>query len=474
MYYHSISNEGIKTPPTNETWPVGYKFQANNGKYYSLRCFGTLKAVLSQECCAYPLVQNGAPQFITQAGNYRSMSTVLVQDSPLVASPYLGTDAQYCSLGATTSNSLKGYTSAYYLADGNCTPAENVICFPNATLNIYSSPGCNGTAQTFDLSSPTTLTTSTLNTVTGQFIGVPAGTGSSKISYTIMISTNQFIPDFTFWGDYMTIFMPLVALVCVLFTLYVHGIKLLKQRKLYLIVNFITQVIFLFFILVAFFASMGYYSKLIDGLHYTSMMIATILSVCQSFKIVFSVQKVHIGIEYGTYFLVAAVNVCLCWNQYTRFFVVVPGVTFNQQLVATISATNLTWNLLYYIIDCVPPIFIIYRLIKGSPDYNQFTDIFKILWAVDKYFLINFICQFVMFGFYILQDRIKASTEWLRDDRVWLGFLNAESLAFGVHASLTALLFERMSDIIKKNKLFSYQSKTRVGTSGFETKSEVK
>ncbi|KAJ3318488.1 hypothetical protein HDV06_000467, partial [Boothiomyces sp. JEL0866] len=419
MYHHSITNEGATTA-VNETWPVGYSFQARNFKYYSLRCFGTLKAVLSQQCCAYPLIQNGYPQYLTQAGSYKSVVTVYApNDSPLSAVPALTSDTQYCALTATTPGSLKGYADAYYLADSTCTPAENIICNANGTLNLYPSPGCSGVPAVYDLTGGSiSITTPLLQTVTAQFLGIPSGTGQAKISYTIMISTNPFIPDFTFWSDYMTMFMPLVSVLCLAYSIYYHGLKLWNQRKPYLLINFLTQIIFLFFVIVAFLANMGYYSKMIDGLHYTSLMIATILSIILSFRIIYSVQPVHWAVEYGTYFLVVAVNVCLSWNNYTRFMIVVPGVNFNQQLVAAITATNLTWNLLYYFIDCVPPLFIIYRLVRSSPEYQKVTDIFKIVWAIDRWFALNFVCQLVMVGFYILEDRIKNSTEWLRDDRV--------------------------------------------------------
>ncbi|KAJ3310487.1 hypothetical protein HDV04_004986 [Boothiomyces sp. JEL0838] len=408
------------------------------------------------------------------------MTVYAPNDSPLSAVPALSSDVQYCSLTATTSTSLKGYADIYYLADSNCTPAENIICNANGTLNIYPSPGCTGTPSVYDLTSgPVPITTSNLQAVTANFLGIPSGTGKAKVSYSVMIATNPFIPDFTFWSDYMTMFMPLVSVLCLAYSIYFHGVKLWKQRKSYLLINFLTQIIFLFFVIVAFLANMGYYSKLVDGLHYTSLMVGTILSMILSFKIIYSVNQAHWAIEYGTYFLVVAVNICLSWNQYTRFMVVVPGVNFNQQLVAAITATNLAWYLLYYFIDCIPPLVIIYKLVVTSPEYQKVTDIFKIVWAIDPWFVLNFICQIVMVGFFILEDRIKNSTEWLRDDRVWLGFLSADSLAFAVHAALTAALFERMTDIIKKNKIFTYGTqgkstvRSKLGTTSIGAKSEL-
>ncbi|KAJ3274695.1 hypothetical protein HDV01_002217 [Terramyces sp. JEL0728] len=474
MYHHSIANEGA-TAAVNETWPVGYSFQARNYKYYNLRCFGTLKAVLSEQCCAYPLVQHGYPQYLTQAGNYKSVATVYAPNAnPLSAVPQLNSDTQYCALTAATSTSLKGYADVYYLADSQCTPAENIICNSNGTMNIYPSAGCTGTPTVYDLTAgPISITTAALQTVNAQYLGIPVGTGQAKISYTIMISTNPFIPDFTFWADYMTIFMPLVSVLLLSYSVYYHGVKLWRQRKPYLLINFITQIIFLFFVVVAFMANVGFYSKLVDGLHYTSLLVATILSIILSFRIIYTVQPVHWAVEYGSYFLVVAVNVCLTWNNYVRFMQVVPNVNFNQQLVSVISVTNLIWYLLYYFIDCIPPLFIIYKLITSSPDYEKFTDVFKIVWAVDKWFAVNFMCQFTMVAFFILEDRIKNSTEWLKDDRVWLGFLSADSLAFAVHGALTAALFERMSVIIKNNMIFSYGSKStahsKVGTASMKS-----
>jgi hypothetical protein len=161
------------------------------------------------------------------------------------------------------------------------------------------------------------------------------------------------------------------------------------------------------------------------------------------------------------------------WNQYTRFNVINLSHLFTRDLVAVVIRVNLAWLCIMYVLDCLPPLYIVAKMLTS---FNaSFKDKCMAVWNADKWFVILYILQILDLILFITQDQLRSNSELLGNDRVWLSFISVEAFSLAIHGLLNTLIVERMVNIIKERRLFSTTATSQKGdATSMSMKSQAK
>jgi hypothetical protein len=357
---------------------------------------------------------------------------------------------------------LFGMDKAYYRNNGVCIVPDSVRCFSDGTFAMYSSPRCGGTAQNLTLTSSVTVfpDSSTLRNVQGSMITVT--TGSTQYSWTVLIPTQTYVPSFRYWNDWMLIILYVSGILMALGSSAYHFRNFWAKKTLYLGMIFMSQVFWLSFLVVRLASSWGNFSNAFDGSIYFFQMLGSLTAILNALHFVLNMWKVDNLWYYIVYGVTLVIHFAMNWNNYTRFNLIDMTAVFTRDLVSVVTKVNLAWMFFMFIFDCLPPIYVIVKLLHSFDASWQ--EKAMAVWRTDKWFMIVLIGQFLTLFFYVLQDQLRSNSELLGHDRIWLSMISVDAFVCAVHGVLNAVLVERMVGIVKGKGLMSQLSTTGKST----------
>ncbi|KAJ2999783.1 hypothetical protein HDV02_001806 [Globomyces sp. JEL0801] len=252
VYDYEIANISIKVPPSNETWPTMYKFQASKTPL-SRGCFGTVKVPLSKSCCVsslYPKSSKG----------YYSGSTIQNDFENIIDGlPTTANNQNYCVLKSLSKESLFGYKSVFYLSNDKCISPEGISCNSDGLLSLYKDQNCSGERTTIQLSANTTFTDNILGNFTGQIEKVQ--NAQTVYSWTIYIPLRELVPDFTYGIDILQVVLFSASFLFLSAVCFHYARLFYRKKTLYIFGLLLSQVLWLAFLVTRVVASFSYYTN---------------------------------------------------------------------------------------------------------------------------------------------------------------------------------------------------------------------
>jgi hypothetical protein len=444
MYGWNLLLENSTRAPASYAWPETYSRQASF-RTYSVRCYGTLKAELSKECCVTSLN-------VTRSGNYTSYTTILADpENPLVSAPKSSLGATYCHLRAVryTPSSAFGFDHAYYHANGQCISPHRVICNKDKTLSVFPTVGCQGTPTVISLNSTATVFNLTrLGLVTGDFVEVTQAT--SEFSWTILDRSPEYVPKFQYASDYAQVLLFITCVILLSYSIYQHSLKAWKAKRLYPIGEVAAQFFWLVFVVLRFVGQVGFWNYFLDGSTYLFHMAASLGSIAMSLNFFFIMHSSYRRFYWPAMLLLLLVHGGLTFTQYTRFRIVPTPASMFSPANNAIWAINLQiWFLLMYFGNCIPPLKVLHMIVSRYEGTIQ--EKLSQLWNINRKIFIVVISQVLIAIWFVLQQNIREASEILGHDRVWLCFLQVESLTHVLHSICTLFLVTNMVDVVNKS-----------------------
>ncbi|KAI8911169.1 hypothetical protein EDD86DRAFT_275218, partial [Gorgonomyces haynaldii] len=447
MYGFFLRDENARNPVSSmgDIWPAGYTYQsATSNRAYGTRCWLTLKAPLSKECCAYSL------NLVSSKGWAASGTMLANQANPLDQAPVAAIGGTYCAITSANYNNktnLYGMDKAYYRNHGVCITPDSVICFSNGTLAVYPSPNCGGTPNIYDLTSPKTFNDPAMKSVSGEMVTVKDG--FTQFSWTILLPSSVYYPTFRYFSDYMLTFFYASAIVAVLGTL-VYYIRLyILSKKLFMLAFVFCQLCWAIFAVTRVFTQVGYYNANSNGTLFLFGMTGSLLTVLLNTSMLFLFLEVTPMVAYIVYTVIALLHYAMTWNNYIRYGSL---LLFTPELVFVTQTTNTTWLLFMFFADCIPPIYVMWRISGVTWSELSLAKVWEIVLKTDRVFLTALSLQVLNSILYVIQDRIRNFSEILGHDRIWLAFISVDTAIQAYHSVLNVLLIERMKKTLQRPK----------------------
>jgi hypothetical protein len=452
IYGWNLLNESATSPPPNYRWPAGYFVHASY-RPYEEKCFGTLKARLSKECCAISLK---IPR------DYESYTTILADPAnPLATAPVATNGAKYCHLVANPYNASSPfpYHHAYYNSNGVCIVPDSVRCFENNTIAKYPSSQCGGNPSLFnlDFTRQAPVLYSRGVTVVGDMVTVSGAT--SEFSWIVRDKPNWYIPKFTDASDFVMCLNYIFAILAILFSFSKKVYECSKARRLRNILEAASHLFWLTFVVLRFVNQWGFWNTSLDGSQYFFLMVGSLSSMLLSIDFFFSIYRQYAWFKWYFVGIIFLVHFGCNWNNYTRFRIIL--ITFTAEMVYITNALNVFWIMLMYVIDCIPPLATIYYLTSrsGSPLLEEFQK----LWLLHKRIFIVTGLQVLLGITFLTLFFIREGSEILGGDKWWTVFLSYDPLCHSVHSVLNLWLVSEMSKVVAH--FGSSNTKSKIETS---------
>ncbi|KAI8903184.1 hypothetical protein EDD86DRAFT_278874 [Gorgonomyces haynaldii] len=453
MYGFFLRDENARNPVAGlgDVWPAGYTYQSvTSNRPYGGRCWTTLKAPLSKECCAYSLNT-------VSSKNWTASATMLAdQANPLKQAPVAASDGTYCAVTSATYNNrtLFGMDKAYYRNHGICITPDSVTCFPNGTLAVYPQAFCSGTPTLYNLNTPVSMNDAKMRSVSAKMETV--GQGTTEFSWTIILPSSIYSPTFRYFSDYMMVFFYVTAITAVVYTMYYYTRQFIVSKRFFMLAFVFCQLCWAIFAVTRVFTQVGYYNANSNGTLFFFGMTGSLLTVLLNMSFFFKMLNLQPLLHYVILAIIALFHYSMNWNNYIRFF---STNIFTPELVSVTQTTNATWNIFMFYADCIPPIYVVFRMFNVRWEELTPSKAWEIIRDVDRYFIVALILQILNSIAYVVQDRVRNFSELLGHDRIWLAFISVETAIQTYHSVLNVMLIERM-----KRTLESKSGRTKLAT----------
>ncbi|KAJ3271394.1 hypothetical protein HDV01_006681 [Terramyces sp. JEL0728] len=394
-------------------------------------------------CCGYSLD-------LAFTLGYASWSEEPVDTPDLANSPKSSNNQYYCALYPAEEYSLYNYTFIYALAGGYCT-INNIRCFSNGTVNIYSDYDCQGDYYSASLASSQLLQTGIVGNVTGEFIKVTNGTTVyTWVAYSPEIievtSTYAYMIPFEYVA-YTLLFTAffLSFIRAVYFT--ILYIKYKKPMDLYKSIN--TTLWFIWVILAYFYYTAIYSSNqgwmILGQFQNFIFNAATYMTAAGTLMFFLEIQRKE---KYYT----AGLSVLFIYqiifggSNYLAYLKFYPATTV---FFAYWSYLNPVWIVSVYLFDTIPQIILVHNLVKSRKGATLFFKEFQFFLAENKIYLVLVILHFCnMICFYLIMY-LTSYTDILGSDRVALAMCGPLTMVDTLHSILNSLVLGELRMILQ-------------------------
>ncbi|KAI8913596.1 hypothetical protein EDD86DRAFT_108996 [Gorgonomyces haynaldii] len=393
MYGFFLADENRFTPKDGDIWPIGYALQARSSRTYQSRCWLTLKAPLSKECCIISVFPQNTQGWVA------STTILATQSDKLLSAPLDANGQTYCQLSSQQDGtSIFGMDRGYYLSNQQCLQPNSVRCYPNGTLLIYPTAGCQGTPETMLL---TNQATNVSSAIIGNFSAnmVTVGQATKTFSWTALVPTSYYVPTFKYLSTYYVAFFLATAILCNLTSLVYYTRQFIQTKKAIHFVHGICMLLWLVFCVARIFAVTGMNTNAVDGIIYISEMLASLISVLLTISVAMLILNASNTVQKTVLTILIVFHIFLNWNNYLRPFPI-SGSLFTSSLVNFVNATNTVWIIFMFFFNCLPPLYFAFRL-SGSESSVKF---FKSVLTRDKYFLAGLVFQILNSILYVIQS----------------------------------------------------------------------
>ncbi|KAJ3314540.1 hypothetical protein HDV04_006079 [Boothiomyces sp. JEL0838] len=437
MYSFDIQSPDSQTAPPGEVWPNGYSLQAVE-RTLSSGCLGvTVKVPFAGACCA---------SFINSNSRIASALTVSVQDTVKSAVPAMANGEKYCLLQSNGNNTVFGFEGVWYLADGSCSPTDNISCSPTGVLSVYSDPNCQGVPKSFQLSSSqSTLSFKNVLNVQGSLVILSSG--QTNIGWVASVPLGMLTPNFA-----NPIVPTVLILVVIVFAGMLYGTRFLymeyiEKRTGYMLGLLISQIAWTISIVTLTMDKFPAFSgKLFTGITFVIVDIASLVSVITVSSFLLQFLGYEKRTKYTIYAIIIAVNLIMGSSKYLFFIANFPDKVRWDRIA-------LAWIFGFAFYDCYPPIYVSLTLLKINSD--SLSKRCRKLAKYDPLFFTGMFAHIVNVLIYICLTIAREYTTVFQSDRLWVEFGNLSTLILGIHASLNIYLIVRLRIFVKKRSIFS-------------------
>jgi hypothetical protein len=273
--------------------------------------------------------------------------------------------------------------------------------------------------------------------------------GNTEISWTSLMPTSDYSITMRYWYEWVSMSLYGASFYFLFRSGYSYSKTFIKSRSSYLLFILFNHIFWVGFVACKLCGHFGIYDNELGGFTSLFQMMGSLCAVMNTLQFILSAQKVTRAYSLIAYGFTFVLHITMNWNNYTRFFPV--GHIFTRDLVSVITKVNLAWLVMMFVFDCVPPIFVIYRLMHGYDCSWKLK--FKAVWNHDPWFILIFEAQFLCLVLFITQEQLRNNSEVLGHERVWLAFHGVDTFCQALFAVLNTKLVEIMVKALKSKSL---------------------
>ncbi|KAJ3326127.1 hypothetical protein HDV06_000003 [Boothiomyces sp. JEL0866] len=383
--------------------------------------------------------------------NYQSVMRNYVNDWASFIPPTSANLNTYCTISTADYSSFQGMNQAYYLAKNQCI--DTVICdIDSNTLTVYNNTGCDGFFETFSLSNSSQIQNSVLlGNVT---IGLETiHNGAVNILWTAYSPQYELVPQLKIPSERFAAFCYCMSLLIGLTTssfylrkFYIHRNTrdlLFGITQLLISINISLQCVYYTTIL-----SETQLSVLDIGVQVSS--VYSLFSVYISLHILFTifVDYQYTFVHKAVYFFFTALNVCTVYfYALADIYSLVTG-QFNDvyfYLVRMQYYTQGYWKITYIVIEILPSIAILYKLIFRATNKKIQTLKAKI----------NIIIGLAIFQIFLVLAYeavilLRTYTLIYKNDRNALASSSSNYLIQTMNSLIVLIVYEKLVELLEK------------------------
>ncbi|KAJ3260145.1 hypothetical protein HK103_001221 [Boothiomyces macroporosus] len=437
MYYYNLQSTNANTPPNGEIWPLGYSLQATERTLES-GCLGiTVKVPFVGACCA---------SFVDQNARLSSSLTTAVDVNFAAAIPSTAKNQKYCYLQSISGQSVFGFRSAWFLADGSCSVSESVSCSQDGILSFFPNQNCQGTPKTFGLSSsPSSISYGNANNTQASLIVIDSATNT--VGWLATVPVLMISPNFS------NPVVPVILVILVGFFLgMVYGCYFLcreymEKKTAYMLGLLISQISWTITVVTLTMSKFSQFSgPVFVGVGLWIVNIASVISVCT----VTSFLMQFLGYEKRTTYIVYGV-------------IIGCNLVMGFQNQVSWNRLDQLWLFGFAFWDCFPPLYVSLALLKINSD--SLSKRCRKLAKYDPWFFVAMIAHFLNIAIYVLFVALREFTAMFRSDRNWVEYGNFVTVILVIHATLNIYLIIRLRMFVKKRSIFSNSGDRSIYTS---------
>ncbi|KAJ3301881.1 hypothetical protein HDV03_000248 [Kappamyces sp. JEL0829] len=458
IYSWSLVNSYFSRPPSNETWPQGYKFPARLGKPLKENCHGTLKVPPSKGCC----VSAVHPSEMNNGWTSSATDEFQSAESMWEVAPLDANGALYCHIvpspeARVAKNRTLGYSGIWLLANGVCVQEEGVACSPFGELMVYSHrSNCTGDPETFALSSTEAPFSSKENKLFENMTAsthVVQGAGRTY-SWVMALPIRQIVMEpAKNVSDALELSLFIIGLLCLLWVLYNQIVLYREKRGKRLLLIIGSQLIWIAWVVVSMWSGFVHFDANWDGTMFTLLNLASLSSVVLSLSFLLRYLNAGKKTRAMAFVCLGIVHLVLTGVNYFRFF---KQVRFPSWWYGLETQLTPYWLFFVFFFDSFPPIFVILTYLRlRTPRLSRR---FRLLFKGDPLFILGYLLQILVLIFYMLIDFVRQHTDWLGSDRAWVSMVGFITCCLCVHAVLTYVLVERMSSFVRLHSSYTMSS----------------
>ncbi|KAJ3304380.1 hypothetical protein HDV03_002861 [Kappamyces sp. JEL0829] len=378
--------------------------------------------------------------------------------------PATANGASYCYLTALDSSSLFTYQNILYLNDGFCvdpyySPAR---CFPNGTLAFYpGTSGCEGTPETFDLSS---LSQELTSDYAGSFLAkiVTVGTGKTTIGWTRFAPATLLVPNFKNASEVFEIIFFILALIGMIYSCYFALRKFLKTPKpepalllfsqlvwvgwIILRIYYIYAIFVDFFKLSQFSTALSWLFNIASGstVAYTTVIFFRVLTPPRTTMIAISVGM------FVAHFFFAGGNYAKVWEVMDGGNYM-PTDGFLHWQDDNWSKLGAYWVIIMFVWDIVPLSLVVFKVVNQASGV-PFNAVLAKIWHIDRWYIFAVLGQLGVVFLYYLCSILNTYTSVPQNDRVALAISAYQAFFLAVHSLLNCYMVVRLKVVMKNVK----------------------
>ncbi|KAJ3324251.1 hypothetical protein HDV06_000290 [Boothiomyces sp. JEL0866] len=435
--FFNVQSPDSHVPQSGEVWPVGYSVQAVERTLAS-GCLGiTVKVPFSGSCCA---------SFIGSTTGIASASTVYVQDSTRNAAPTLANGHRYCFLQSSENSTILGFSSAWYLGDGSCSPTDNISCSTSGILSVYPNGNCQGVPKSFQLTAnESTISFNNVANVQASFADLT--TGQTNVGWIASVPLGMLAPNFA-----NPIVPVILVLIIAIFFGMLYGTRFLyleymEKRTGYMLGLLISQIAWTISIVTLTMSKFPAFSgTLFTGITFVIVDLASLVSVITVSSFLMQFLAYGQRTKYVIYAIIIMVNLIMGSSKYLFFIQSFPDRVRWDRIA-------LAWLFGFAFYDCYPPIYVSLTLLKINSD--SLSKRCRKLAKYDPWFFTAMFAHIFNVIMYVCLTIAREYTTVFQSDRFWVEFGNLSTVILGIHATLNIYLIVRLRIFVKKRSIFS-------------------
>ncbi|KAJ3304379.1 hypothetical protein HDV03_002860 [Kappamyces sp. JEL0829] len=390
--------------------------------------------------------------------------------------PTASNGASYCYLTALDSSSLFTYQNILYLNDGFCvdpyySPAR---CFPNGTLAFYpGTSGCEGTPETFDLSS---LSQELTSDYAGSFLAktITIGTASTPVGWVNFVPGMYLIPNFKHPAEIFEVIFFILALLGYLYSCFFSAMKFKKSPKLEPFTMFFSQLLWVTWIILRIY----YIYKIFDNDFVMSQVssalgwlgnFATLSSVIYTSMIYFKIQASPISVKVAILLFLFASHMMFAGANYARIWMAMDSGNYtpSDSFLDWYDKWDLLspyWIIIMFVWDIVPLSVVVFKVVNVESGV-LFISVVQKIWEIDNRFILAIATQLCIVFLYYLCSILDNYTTIPYSDRVALAISAYQAFFLAAHSLLNCYMVVRLKVVMNRIKKTGFGTTTSQASS---------